>query len=225
MRLAELVPLAFELTDLLARRSAESERRNGRVVSCRAGCGACCRQMVPLSAPEVFHVGGVLAQLAAERQAVLRQRFESAGAVLERTGLRARIGAPELSEEEEMSAIRDYFGLGLPCPFLDDESCSIHARRPVACRQYSVTSPAEWCAEPLRHRIVRLPMPRPLAECLAKLAAEVTGLPFRLIPLTLAPVWARTHREIGERTWPASELFRRFMALAGVKLTRTGRGD
>jgi hypothetical protein len=32
------------------------------------------------------------------------------------------------------------------CPFLEDEACSIHADRPLSCREYLVTSPPELCA-------------------------------------------------------------------------------
>jgi Fe-S-cluster containining protein len=38
----------------------------------------------------------------------------------------------------------------MPCPFLEDESCSIHPDRPLVCREYLVTSPAELCAGPRR---------------------------------------------------------------------------
>ncbi len=43
---------------------------------------------------------------------------------------------------------RRYFHLGIACPFLEDESCSIHADRPISCREYLVTSPAVNCADP-----------------------------------------------------------------------------
>ena len=36
----------------------------------------------------------------------------------------------------------------MPAPFLEEESCSIHPDRPMACREYLVTSPAENCRAP-----------------------------------------------------------------------------
>ena len=36
---------------------------------------------------------------------------------------------------------REYFQLGIPCPFLEEESCSIYHDRPITCREYLVTSP------------------------------------------------------------------------------------
>jgi Fe-S-cluster containining protein len=41
-----------------------------------------------------------------------------------------------------------YFRQGIACPFLENESCSIHESRPLACREYLVTSPAENCSAP-----------------------------------------------------------------------------
>ena len=42
----------------------------------------------------------------------------------------------------------EYFKFGIACPFLEDESCSIHPDRPMACREYLVSSPAENCRTP-----------------------------------------------------------------------------
>jgi hypothetical protein len=39
-----------------------------------------------------------------------------------------------------------YFRTGVPCPFLEDESCSIYPDRPLVCREYVVTSPPALCA-------------------------------------------------------------------------------
>ena len=33
-------------------------------------------------------------------------------------------------------------------PVLENESCSIHQARPLACREYLVTSPSEYCSNP-----------------------------------------------------------------------------
>ena len=40
------------------------------------------------------------------------------------------------------------FKLGLACPFLDEDACSIHPQRPFVCRQYLVTSDPALCADP-----------------------------------------------------------------------------
>jgi hypothetical protein len=60
-----------------------------------------------------------------------------------------------------------YFLQGVACPFLEAESCGIHPDRPLACREYLVTS-----RRPLRH-----PGPRPSSgwSCLAICRARSTG--------------------------------------------------
>jgi len=44
-------------------------------------------------------------------------------------------------------------------PFLDDEACSIHAERPLACREFLVTSAAKHCAQPSDRTVERVPLP------------------------------------------------------------------
>lgn len=212
MRLADLVPLALELTDVLVARAAESEAREGRHVSCRAGCAACCRQLVPLSPPEVFFLGDLVASLPAARRSALGARFDAGVRGLASAGLLEPLLALDASSDTGVALAAEVFQQGLPCPFLDDaDACGIHAQRPAACRHYNVTSPAAWCADPVRHPVTRLPVPRPLSEPLARLAGELAGTPPALVPLRLAPIWAAQHPALATRTWPGPELFERFM--------------
>jgi Fe-S-cluster containining protein len=84
-----------------------------------------------------------------ERRARVRERFEAAiermreGGILEAV---KTIGS--LSEEARQQAGLKYFALGIACPFLEEESCSIYEERPMRCREYLVTSPAEHCRNP-----------------------------------------------------------------------------
>jgi hypothetical protein len=52
-----------------------------------------------------------------------------------------------------------YFEPAIACPFLEDESCSIHPDRPLACREYLVSSPASACAHPSPESIERVDLP------------------------------------------------------------------
>ena len=63
-----------------------------------------------------------------------------------RSGLLELIEHPErLPAETQRRLGLEYFKPQIPCPFLEDESCSIYAERPFVCREYLVTSPAENC--------------------------------------------------------------------------------
>jgi hypothetical protein len=86
--------------------------------------------------------------------------------------------------------------LGIPCPFLEEESCSIHPDRPIPCREYLVTSPAVECARPTAETVHCVPLPMKVSR--AALRLEEPGLGERVVPwvpLTLAPDWAAEHPE------------------------------
>ena len=123
---------------------------------------------------------------------------------------------PQYSEDPPILPIaKQYFNLQMPCPFLREESCTIHPHRPVACREYNVTSPASWCADPYSHDIVKVRMPLPLSAPLALLTAHITGSKPYLIPLTLVPLWVAEHTELRKRQWPGLELFQQFITEVG----------
>jgi len=211
MRLAELVPQALELADLLAARAVLRDSREGQSISCRAGCGACCKQMVPLSLPEVFHLADRVEARPAPERAILGARFQSVREKLEQAGIAATFLGDDYDEPAVLEAAVDYFRLGLDCPFLEAQSCGSYADRPTVCREYNVTTPARWCVDPERNPIRRVPMPTALSRPLARVAADLTGTPVRLVPLTLALRWAEEHHELGTRTWPGPVLFKAFV--------------
>lgn len=215
MRLADLVPTAHELTGVIAARANRWAEREGRTITCRAGCGACCRQMVPLSAPEAFHLLEMVQGLDPLRRAYHLGRFEEIQARLEVEKMVEPMLDLAVGADPQRSLNRKYFAMQMACPFLVGESCSIHPDRPVACREYNVTSSALWCRDPFGNAVEKVPMPIPLSASLAWLTADLTGSPPALIPLTLVPWWVAGHQELGRRNWPGLELFRKFMEIAG----------
>jgi Fe-S-cluster containining protein len=80
----------------------------------------------------------------------------------------------------------EYFSKGIPCPFLEDESCSIHENRPLICRQYLVTSPASHCRKPSAETISRVPLAADVLRALIRIEAQDQDRP-RFVPLVLAP--------------------------------------
>lgn len=210
-RLAELVPTALELTDILVARAARRESKAGHPISCRAGCGACCRQMVCLSAPECFYLADFIDSLPEQKRSFLRQRFDEIESRLQAEGMLAPLLDDDYDDDRALAMAQKYFFMGMPCPFLVDESCSIHPHRPVVCREYNVTSPPDLCVDPIHNAIVRVKMPQPLSTPLAQLTAALTNTKVRLIPLTLAPRWAEEHSALRSKTWPGLEIFKRFL--------------
>ena len=149
-----LLPILRGLSSLFAERATNRLEAEGRAVSCRAGCGACCRQLVPLSPSEARALASLVDALPEPRRSLIRGRFEGALRKLEATDLRGRMGTRTPEERTELG--RAYFQQGIACPFLEDESCSIHPDRPMACREYLVTSPAENCRTPRADNIEKV---------------------------------------------------------------------
>ncbi|HEX5218565.1 MAG TPA: YkgJ family cysteine cluster protein [Verrucomicrobiae bacterium] len=141
-----LLPGARELANAVAALGEARAHRAGFKISCAKGCGACCRQLVPISPTEARALAALVAALPPQRAAAVRQRFADALSRMEAAGLLDK--TPATTDKD---AYREYglayFRQGVACPFLEDESCSIHANRPLVCREYQVTSPPAACAK------------------------------------------------------------------------------
>ena len=168
--------------------AAEAGIGAGKEVSCRKGCGACCRQLVPVSRTEGERLLDLVEALPRERRGEIKRRFAAAEAILAPSGFADRAG----KTDRELST--SYFALGLPCPFLEDESCSIHADRPLVCREYLVTSPAELCAGPAQEGVAPVAVPK-FSLGARKLQEEKD----EWFPLALLMAWSRTRPKSGTR--------------------------
>ncbi len=88
---------------------------------------------------------------------------------------------------------RRYFSLGIACPFLENESCGIHPERPMVCREYHVTSPAELCARLYDENVDRVDVPLRMGGILARTMAKITAGKIFMIPLVLSLEWSAAH--------------------------------
>ncbi|WP_340643796.1 YkgJ family cysteine cluster protein [Phenylobacterium sp.] len=138
----DVLPIFQGLSSLLAARAAAKATAAGRSVSCQAGCGACCRQLVPIAPAEARALARVVDAMPEPRQSEVRARFDAAVATVSATDLFEGMTEPDV---RRINAGRDYFKLGVPCPFLVDEACSIHPDRPLSCREYLVISSPDHC--------------------------------------------------------------------------------
>jgi Fe-S-cluster containining protein len=190
----ELLPILRSLTDGFVSAAVEQATRAGETVSCCKGCGACCRQIVPLSETEARKLRDLVAELPEPRRSEILARFAAARRRLEEAGLVEMLLAPESAKPEQIKdLILDYFRLEIPCPFLEEESCSIHPDRPVPCREYLVTSPAANCAQLNPETVRPLKMPLEVSKALRCYDADQGTLPNRWVPLVLALEWAEAH--------------------------------
>ncbi len=162
-----LLPILQNLTDIVVQVAEHQAGIEGFNVSCKKGCDACCRQMVPISPAEAYHLAAVVESLAPEHQRRVMKRFDRAERLLAQSGLLARLGQRHtMTEGEQHQLDIDYFQAQIPCPFLERHACSIHSRRPLACREFLVTSPAIHCRHPTAERVRQLRLPAKVSTAL-----------------------------------------------------------
>jgi|YNPBryBLVA2012_1023415.scaffolds.fasta_scaffold00180_13 Fe-S-cluster containining protein len=209
----DLLPALFAFADAYLSAVTAQVAEQGRRISCRAGCGACCSQLVPVSETEAWRLAQVVAGLPAARQAVVRRRFRQAIERLAAAGLLERLRHTErLADLEARRRIgMEYFCLGIPCPFLEEQNCSIYPDRPLRCREYLVTSPAAHCADPRPETIEMVPLPVKFSEILFCFGDGRGGEATRWLALPLALEWAEQHDPGAQPALPAPELFRNFL--------------
>ena len=196
VRLSDMLPFFRYLTDSFVGLAEENARAAGASVSCKKGCGACCRQLVPIAEIEARHLEELVGRLPEPRRSEIRARFERARQRLQAAGLLDALLEPgQIAEEAVVPLGLAYFGLGIACPFLEDESCSIHAERPLACREYLVVSPAEHCASPSAESIEPVKLVVHTAKAIRAMTAAWSSHGVRWVPLVLAASWAETHAD------------------------------
>lgn len=206
-----IVPVTRRLGEEAAELEVQQAVEAGRTISCRKGCAACCRMLVPLSAPEAFALSEYVEQLPLDRRTLLLNHLSDTKDRLKHEGLWERLNdvaetSKPVSDEELDPINQSYYALRIPCPYLENELCSIYEARPAACRELLVTSPAELCQDLVHNPIVPLRVSMRISSILGLVWGSLTSTPPRLIPLPMALEWAEQHEEEARRTWPGSSL-------------------
>ena len=157
--LTDILPVYHGVANAVVEIAEARVARAGETISCRAGCGACCRQSVPVSPSEARALARLVDALPQPRQGEIRARFAAGQQRLAAHGIDTDPAQLEPLDRDQIRAFAlDYFRLGVACPFLEAESCSIHLERPTVCREYLVTSPAVHCATPTAETVRMVPM-------------------------------------------------------------------
>jgi Fe-S-cluster containining protein len=207
IRLAEFARLILAFDERLIALAAEVATEDGTArISCKAGCGACCRQAAPVSIPEAFHLRDLLQAMPETRRVEILGRFESARTRIRSGGIDADLRPGETADERWSRLGLPYFALGVPCPFLEEESCSIHPDRPTICREFLVTSPAEACSDPALEDVRGIDNVFVITNSLARLAAVLMEGEPHPMPLTHALAWAEENLEWDEKRFDPAVL-------------------
>ena len=214
----ELLPFLYHADNTVIGAAIAKSEADGKHVSCKKGCSACCRaQPVPVAPAEAHALARLVEALPEPRRTEVRNRFADRVARLKAAGLFDLLmrEVPVLDREQARATARDYFALGIVCPFLEEDACSIHAARPFVCRQYLVTTAPELCADPLHNRVEVVPMPVKGASAMLAAAEPVVGREQLSVPLVVALEYDARHRTELERTGDAELILRRWLAELG----------
>ena len=162
-----MLPVFQQMSSAVVDACVKAVEDEGKTISCKAGCGACCRQAVPISEVEAYQIAELVEALPEPRQTEIKARFAHALDHFrkikwfeELVDIKDMAFAedPDFSPEKFNDVITRYMKSDIACPFLIDESCSIHPDRPLVCREYLVTSPAENCVAPTKDNIEKVPI-------------------------------------------------------------------
>lgn len=211
--LKQLLPLMQSMSSTIVQIGEKNVEEKGLTISCQKGCGACCRQLVPIAPVETHAIRDLVESIPEPRKTEILKRFADAKEKMTAAGMWQKLDERQNWPEDEVLKIGiDYFKLGVACPFLEEESCSIHLDRPMACREYLVTSPAANCANPTPEGVEWVPIPAKVWTVVSKVEqskSEPTATPQRYlpwVPLIQALDFAATHAEGPER--PGTEWVR-----------------
>lgn len=188
-----MLPVFQGMSNLLSDIGEKSADARGEKITCRKGCGACCRQMIPLAEIETYQIAELVESMPEPRRGEIKERFEKAWHHFTEIGLLQRLDAcATASDGEREQVARDYFHENVACPFLEDESCSIHENRPLTCREYLVTSSADHCATLAGGKIRMVALPAKPSETVRRITnSKNLNQVVNFVPLVLALEWAK----------------------------------
>jgi Fe-S-cluster containining protein len=213
----QMVRLSLKLASMVSDSAAAALAAENHPVSCKKGCAACCRYLVHISEAEAYYLRDLVEQMPQPRRSEIRARFARALKQLEHAGLLDILRSCQiLSLAEVRARAAEYAALQMPCPFLEDESCSIHPDRPVACREHLVMSPPENCARVDEVGVHPVRLPVSFFSALARFGVPLEApTQYRWLPLVLALDWAETHPDISDPL-PGPELLATLLRNLGV---------
>jgi len=224
--LADIMPVARLLSSKIIQIALSNLHCNGVTVPCAKGCIAhCCSFLVPLSVPELFQLkDDIIAMPQSQRKRIVRKSTLAARCILKSPppGIFAdKSENPSYNETERIPLISHWYAnLELACPFLNEpeKTCGIYNHRPLACREYFVTTHPSQCARGSSDAdIVELPVS--ITEVLGQMTSNLeyyTEAEAVMAPLVL--LWCQNNMSRAKRSWPAKQLVENFVEAVHNKI-------
>lgn len=199
-----------KLSDRSIQIAVNRNLKPGQAISCSKGCGECCAQLVPVTEIEIQEIAKFINALPKSRRKSIMQAFTKAKETFENAGMWEQILQPQqIDLADSVTFSLRYFEQGVYCPFLEDGACSIHSVRPLACREYLVTSDPEFCANPGDGKIDGIDIPVRISAALGILLEDDEQHVSSWVPLIAAPFWNKKYTRMTKKNkGPAwAELF------------------
>ncbi len=212
VQIHDLLPLFQDITNKVISVTARITEAAGERISCRNGCDACCSQLVPISRAEGFALLALVDRMPEVRQRIVRARFEHNLKQFRDSGL-SEVLEYALTENDRTELRRaglGYFKLNLPCPFLDEQSCSIHPERPISCREFLVVSDPRHCSVPSPKTTRHVALPVQVSKVVYDMCYQHQGRVRGILPMNLLFDQKADLRQ-GKQGVPASELVSEFL--------------
>jgi len=192
-----MLPIFQQMTNTFVGMSEQAVENAGGKISCQNGCAACCRQAIPLAEIEAYNIAEMVEAMPDARREEIKNRFTAAWHHFSEIRWFEQLdNCASMSHEERQTVLLKYFDEGIPCPFLEDESCSIYTERPLGCREYMVTSPAENCSHISAENIRMVDVPIKISHTVRKITnSRNLNKSVNFVPLILALEWTKRHAD------------------------------
>lgn len=189
-----MLPIFQQVTNSFTELGVKAVEDENQHISCQKGCSACCRQPVPLAEIEAYQIAELVENLPEPRRSNVKKRFDEAAKHFRELGWFEKLENCKEKEEIEKTVL-EYFFEGVECPFLEEESCSIHQNRPIGCREYLVISPAENCSKPTAQTVRLIKLPLKASDGVRPIGRSENLKRMNFVPFVLALEWAEKYPE------------------------------
>jgi Fe-S-cluster containining protein len=200
VKLTRMLPVFQSMTNKFVDIGVKALAKN-ETISCTKGCGACCKQPVPISEVEAYHLAELVENLPEPQKTKVKEKFAAAHKFLsEKKWFEKMENFVKLEMKERQETAMEYFKYNIDCPFLEEGSCSIHPDRPLACREYLVTSPAENCSQPTLETVKPVKLISKLSDVLRGIGnSETNKKPKFVVLLQALDLAKRVPKQLPEK--------------------------
>ncbi len=190
----DLLPVIRTLTDAVVDAAVEAHNKQGAAVTCEQGCTSCCYHLVPVASFEARFLRDIVLEMPEPRRTAVRERFADARRrLLEAGRLESLLDTDAMGGVDFADLGPRYHRLWIPCPFLEEQMCSIYPFRPTVCRQHLVTSPPQNCDIMSREAVTKVKLMGSVFLSALSVAGEIRDGRAQWVPLVVAPEWADSH--------------------------------